>query len=49
MDDIIVIENDMTNKLRYQLSKEFELIELGKLRYFLVMEIIRSKSGIFVS
>ena len=35
--------------LKQRLSKEFEIKDLGELRYFLGMEVARSKKGIFVS
>ena len=35
--------------LKKILAKEFELKDLSALRYFLRMEIARSKNGIFVS
>ena len=51
MDDIILTGNhekkiDLLKKL---LSKEFEIKDLGNLKYFLGMEIARSKKGIAVS
>ena len=38
-----------TECLKHQLSREFEMKNLGKLRYFLGMEVMRSKQGISVS
>ena len=35
--------------LKKRLAKEFEIKDLGPLRYFLGMEIARNRSGIFVS
>ena len=51
VDDIIVIGDDLKEKeeLRHCLKKEFEIKELGKLRYFLGIEVAHSKRGIFVS
>ncbi|KAK2984412.1 hypothetical protein RJ640_009912 [Escallonia rubra] len=51
VDDIIVTGNDSDEKeaLRKYLAKEFEIKDLGKLKYFLGIEVARSKEGIFVS
>ncbi|KAK2980438.1 hypothetical protein RJ640_013992 [Escallonia rubra] len=51
VDDIIVTENDPDEKetLCKYLAKEFEIKDLGKLKYFLGIEVARSKNGIFVS
>ncbi|KAK2985412.1 hypothetical protein RJ640_007354 [Escallonia rubra] len=51
VDDIIVTGNDSNEKeaLRKYLAKEFEIKDLGKLKYFLGIEVARSKEGIFVS
>lgn len=35
--------------LKHNLAKEFEVKDLGQLRYFLGMEVARSKKGIVVS
>ena len=51
VDDIILTGDDFEemNKLKKNLSTEFEIKDLGSLRYFLGMEIARSKKGIVVS
>lgn len=51
VDDIIVTGNDEREKqrLKQNLIKEFEIKELGKLRYFLGIEVSYSKQGIFIS
>ncbi|RVW79569.1 Retrovirus-related Pol polyprotein from transposon RE1 [Vitis vinifera] len=51
VDDIIVTGNDEEeiSRLKTVLSKEFEIKDLGTLRYFLGMEVARSSKGIFVS
>ena len=51
MDDIIVTSNDMEGMetLRGCLIKEFEIKELGKLKYFLGIEVAQSKEDIFIS
>ena len=50
-DDIIVTENDEKEKntLKQCLAKEFEIKDLEKLKYFLEIEVARSKQGIFIS
>ena len=49
-DDVIVIGNDMEEReaLRNNLAQEFEIKELGRLNYFLSIEVARSTGGIFV-
>ena len=51
VDDIIVTGNDekKNNTLKRCLAKEFEIKDLGKLKYFLGIEVARSKQGIFIS
>ncbi|KAK3042743.1 hypothetical protein RJ639_000801 [Escallonia herrerae] len=51
VDDIIVTQNDSDEKkaLRNYLAKEFKIQDLGKLKYFLGIEVARSKEGILVS
>ncbi|KAK3020642.1 hypothetical protein RJ639_046426 [Escallonia herrerae] len=51
VNDIIVTGNDSDEKeaLRNYLAKEFEIKDLEKLKYFLGIEVARSKEGIFVS
>lgn len=51
VDDIIVTDNNSMEitLIKGLLSKEFEIKDLGTLRYFLGMEIARSKKGIYVS
>ena len=51
MDDIIVTGNDEKEKntLKQCLAKEFEIKYLGKLKYFLGIEVARSKQDIFIS
>ena len=50
VDDIVVTGNDTVEigKLKTYLAKEFEIKDLGTLRYFLDIEVARSKEGIFV-
>lgn len=50
VDDMIITGNDeeeMT-KLRTSLFKEFEMKNLGRLKYFLGIEVLRSEQGIFI-
>ena len=51
VDDMIVTGNDEkeTVHLRHQLFQEFEMKDLGRLKYFLGIEVFRSKRGIFMS
>ena len=51
VDDIILTGDDFEemNKLKKNLLTEFKIKDLGSLRYFLGMEIARSKKGIVVS
>ena len=51
VDDIIVTGNDEQEKveLKKKLVKEFEIKELGRLRYFLGIEVAYSMQGIFIS
>jgi hypothetical protein len=51
VDDIVLIGNDdgeMQN-LKHRLGNEFEIKDLGTLKYFLGIEVARSKHGIFIS
>nr|GEV82742.1 putative ribonuclease H-like domain-containing protein [Tanacetum cinerariifolium] len=50
VDDMIITGNDeeeMT-RLRTNLFKEFEMKDLGRLKYFIGIEVLRSKQGIFI-
>ena len=51
VDDIILTGDDVEGmeELKKKLSAEFEIKDLGQLRYFLGMEIARSKQGLVVS
>ena len=51
VDDIIVTGNDERGRheLRQRLVKEFEIKELGRLKYFLGIEVAHSTQGIFIS
>ena len=51
VDDIIVTGNDMIEreKLKTELAREFEMKDLGRLKYFLGIEVAYSKEGIFLS
>ena len=50
-DDIIVTGDDWKEQqlLSQHLEKEFEMKTLGRLKYFLEIEVFHSKKGIFVS
>mgnify|MGYP005912744945 FL=1 len=51
VDDIVVTGNDTGEQLKLQkyLSQEFEMKDLGDLKYFLGIEVARSTTGIFLS
>ena len=51
VDDIILAGDNILELacLKKRLAEEFEIKDLGPLRYFLGMEIARNKYGIFVS
>lgn len=51
VDDIIITGDDYEEirRLKKKLAQEFELKDLGSLKYFLGMEFARSKDGIFVN
>ena len=51
VDDIILTGDDVVelDRLKKALAREFEIKDLGPLKYFLGMEFVRSKKGIFIS
>ena len=51
VDDMIIIGDDSEEitRLQEQLASEFEMKNLGGLKYFLGIEVARSKRGIFLS
>ncbi|XXG51736.1 hypothetical protein AAC387_Pa03g0242 [Persea americana] len=51
VDDMIVTGNDLEERkaLQNHLAREFEMKDLGPLKYFLGIEVVRSKKGIFLS
>ena len=51
VDDMIITGDDIEEiaKLQQQLATEFEMKNLGGLKYFLGIEVARSKQGIFLS
>ena len=51
VDDIIIIGNDMTiiSSLKSFLHGQFHTKDLGMLKYFLGVEVMRNKRGIFLS
>ena len=51
VDDIVMTGNDTEEivGLKHHLAQEFEVKDLGHLRYFLGIEVLRSKKGIFLT
>ena len=51
VDDIVLTGDDLQfiQQTKHRLSKEFEMKDLGYLRYFLGIEVARSSKGIFIS
>ncbi|XP_038904312.1 uncharacterized protein LOC120090666 [Benincasa hispida] len=51
VDDIVLSRDDVTeiDRLKKKMAEEFEIKGLGRLRYFLKIEVAQSKEGIFVS
>ena len=51
VDDIIVTGNDEVEigRIKQRLAQDFEMKDLGNLRYFLKMEVARNKNGISIS
>ena len=51
VDDIVLTgdDNEELERLKKRLAAEFEIKDLGMLKYFLGMEFARSKEGIFVN
>ena len=51
VDDMVITGNDKQEmlKLKQQLSSQFHMKDLGELRYFLGLEIVRTAQGLFVS
>jgi len=51
VDDIIITGDDEVEvkRLKENLSKEFEVKDLGQLRYFLGIEVARSQKGILLT
>jgi hypothetical protein len=51
VDDIVLIgiDDGEIQNLRHNLANEFEIKDLGSLKYFLGIEVAKSKHGIFMS
>lgn len=51
VDDIVITGNDydQIDHSKRLFAKEFEVKELGQLKYFFEMEVARTKNGIYVS
>ena len=50
VDDILFTDNDkeLLNEFKRSMKNEFEMIDLGKMRYFLGIEMIQKADGIFI-
>lgn len=51
VDDLIFIGNDnmMIAKFKSSMKQEFDMTDLGKMKYFLGVEVIQKKEGIFIT
>jgi len=51
VDDLIFTGNDgaMFNEFKKSMMEEFEMIDLGKMHYFLGLEVVQFDDGIFIS
>lgn len=51
IDDIVITRNDQENitQLKEHLFRHFQTKDLGRLKYFLGIEVAQSKDGIFIS
>eukprot|EP00253_Pinus_taeda_P004779 PITA_04779 len=51
VDDLILTGSDpnLINHVKYSLKKKFEMTDLGHLHYFLGLQVLQSKEGIFLS
>ena len=51
VDDILIVGNNITRimTIKENLQNHFKLRDLGKLKYFLGIEVARSKKGIYLS
>ena len=51
VDDLIITRNDLEEirKIKSQLKENFDIKDLGKLKYFLGIEIAHSSKGLFLS
>lgn len=50
IDDIVVIGNDLSciKELKANMNKQFEINNIGNLKYFLSLEIMQSRKGIYI-
>ena len=49
VDDLIIVGDSETHHVKGLLKQEFEMKDLGELRYFLGIEVIRTAAGIWLS
>ena len=50
VDDLIFIGNDvnMFDEFKQSMMNEFDMTDLGRMKYFLGIEVLQSSNGIFV-
>ena len=51
VDDLIYVSNDgvMLAEFKKSMMNEFDMIDLGLMHYFLIIEVVQSPTGIFIS
>ena len=51
VDDLIFIGNDelMVSEFKISIKHEFDMTDLGKMKYFLGLEILQNSRGVFIS
>lgn len=50
VDDLLFTGNDvqMLEEFKYSMKKEFDMTDLGRMRYFLGIKVIQKEDGIFI-
>lgn len=51
VDDLIFTENDedMFERFKKSMKQEFDMSDLGKMKYFLGVEVLQGSKGIFIN